>query len=67
MIADYAYADNCLTFKECRLIRQYCKNRIETSLVEGGVTDEHRKSKNCFTNRPTDTLVFYDNNQASTN
>lgn len=48
MIADYAYADNCLTFKECRLIRQYCKNRIETSLVEGGVTDEHRKSKNCF-------------------
>ena len=51
MIADYAYADNCLTFKECRLIRQYCKNRIETSLVEGGVTDKNRKSKNTRKNK----------------
>ena len=48
MIADFAWADNCLSFKECRLIRKYCKGKIKTSLVEGGKLDENRKSKNCF-------------------
>jgi hypothetical protein len=51
MIADYAWADNCLSFKECRLIRKYCRDKIKTSLVEGGVVDENRKSKNCFISR----------------
>ena len=48
MIADYAWADNCLSFKECRLIRKYCRDKIKTSLVEGGVECKDRKSKNCF-------------------
>ena len=48
MLADYAFVDDVITAKEARLIRKYCMDRVEKSLVEGRKEVESRKSKNTF-------------------